>query len=109
MKTNQTMEKIEKLLTFLSKSPDDPFLKHALGLEYIKIGQEQKARQLFSEILDQDPSYIGTYYHYARLLERVGETETAKNFYERGMIAAKKANDMHAFNELKAAYEDLIS
>jgi tetratricopeptide (TPR) repeat protein len=102
------MEKIEKLLSFLSKSPDDPFLKHALGLEYIKIGQEQKARQLFAEILDLDPSYVGTYYHYARLLERAGETETAKDLYEKGMIEAKKANETHAFNELKAAYEDLI-
>ncbi|HSZ34204.1 MAG TPA: tetratricopeptide repeat protein [Puia sp.] len=102
------MEKIEKLLTFLSESPDDPFLKHALGLEYIKIGQEQRARQLFAEILDLDPSYIGTYYHYARLLERAGELEAAKDLYEKGMIAAKNANETHAFNELKAAYEDLI-
>jgi tetratricopeptide (TPR) repeat protein len=102
------MEKIEKLLTFLSKSPDDPFLKHALGLEYIKIGQEQRARRLFAEILDLDPFYIGTYYHYARLLERAGEIEAAKDLYEKGMTAAKKANETHAFNELKAAYEDLI-
>ena len=102
------MEKIEKLLIFLSESPDDPFLKHALGLEYIKIGQEQRARQLFAEILDLDPSYIGTYYHYARLLERAGELEAAKDLYEKGMIAAKNANETHAFNELKAAYEDLI-
>jgi Tfp pilus assembly protein PilF len=103
------MEKIEKLLTFLSKSPEDPFLKHALGLEYIKIGNEQEARLLFSEILKRDPSYIGTYYHFAHLLERAGETEAAKEIYEKGMIAAKKANDTHAFNELKVAYEDLIS
>ena len=102
------MEKIEKLLTFLAKSPEDSFLKHALGLEYIKIGNEQEARQLFSEILKLDPAYIGTYYHYAHLLERVGEADAAKDIYEKGMAAAKKLNDKHAFNELKAAYEDLI-
>jgi Tfp pilus assembly protein PilF len=102
------MEKIEKLRTFLRQSPEDPFLKHALALEYIKMGNETEARRLFLEILTKDPSYIGTYYHFARLLERAGETENAKTWYEKGMIAAKNLGDIHAYNELQAAYEDLI-
>jgi Tfp pilus assembly protein PilF len=102
------MEKIEKLRSFLIRSPDDPFLKHALALEYIKLGNENEARELFLEILTRDPSYIGTYYHLARLLERAGETENAKSWYEKGMTAAKQAGDGHAYNELHAAYEDLI-
>jgi Tfp pilus assembly protein PilF len=103
------MDKIEKLKSFLSASPDDPFLKHALGLEYIKLGDDSTARQLFLEILAGNPSYIGTYYHLAHLLERVGESENAKNWYEKGMEAAKKAGDLHAYNELQTAYEELIA
>jgi Tfp pilus assembly protein PilF len=102
------MEKIENLKSFLINSPGDSFLKHALALEYIKLGEEAEARKLFLEILEHDPSYIGSYYHLARLLERTGETENAKNWYERGMIAAKQAGDIHAYNELQAAYEDFI-
>jgi Tfp pilus assembly protein PilF len=102
------MEKIEKLKSFLRQSPVDPFLNHALALEYIKLGNETDARQLFLEILDRDPAYIGTYYHLARLLERVGEIENAKTWYEKGMIAAKQAGDIHAYNELQAGFEDLI-
>ena len=102
------MEKIEKLKTFLNNSPEDSFLKHALALEYIKFGNESMARQLFLEILNRDPSYIGTYYHLGRLLERTGEMETARSWDEKGMIAAKNAGDLHTYNELLAAYEDLI-
>ena len=102
------MEKIEKLKSFLAGSPDDAFLKHALALEYIKLGNESEARQLFLDILERDPSYIGTYYHLARLLERAGEIENAKSWYEKGMRAAKQADDRHAYNELQTAYEDLI-
>jgi hypothetical protein len=91
------MEKIEKLKSFLAHTPEDPFLKHALALEYIKSGNDAR-----------DPSYIGTYYHLARLMERAGEMANAKIWYEKGMAAAKKAADGHAFNELQAAYEDLI-
>jgi Tfp pilus assembly protein PilF len=102
------MEKIEKLKSFLVHSPDDPFLKHALALEYIKMGNEKDARSLFMEILDRDPAYIGSYYHLAGLMQRAGETDIARIWYEKGMNAAKLAGDLHAFNELLAAYEDLI-
>jgi tetratricopeptide (TPR) repeat protein len=100
------MEKIEKLKSFLKSSPEDPFLNHALALEFIKMGNDREARILFLKILVRDPSYIGSYYHLARLLERAGETANAKDWYEKGMIAAKEAGDGHAFNELRAAYED---
>jgi Tfp pilus assembly protein PilF len=102
------MQKIDQLNSFLINSPEDPFLKHALALEWIKLGNDAEARKLFLEILERDPSYIGTYYHLARLLERAGEMQNAKSWYEKGMAAARQANDKHAYNELQAAYEDLI-
>ncbi len=103
------MEKIEKLKTFLKSTPEDPFLKHALALEYVKRGNEKDARELFLDLLDHDPSYVGSYYHLAQLMERTGESEEAGSWYEKGMTAAKKAGDNHAYNELRAAYEDLIN
>ncbi len=102
------MEKMERLLSFLKNSPDDPFLKHALALEYIKTGAEEQARQLFLDILARDPAYIGTYYHLARLLERTGDTRAAISWYEKGMAMAREKGDQHTYNELQAAYEDLI-
>ena len=102
------MDRIPKLLDFLQTSPNDNFLKHALALEYIKINELSKARSLFEDILTQNPDYIGSYYHLAKLLEQTGEKENAINWYEKGMAAAKKAGDNHAYNELQNAYEDLI-
>jgi Tfp pilus assembly protein PilF len=102
------MEKKERLLSFLKDSPDDPFLKHALALEYIKAGAEEPAKQLFLDILTRDPGYIGTYYHLARLLERTGDTRAAISWYKKGMAMAGEKGDQHAFNELQAAYDDLI-
>ena len=102
------MERIEKLLEFLRASPDDNFLKHALALEYIKINDDARARELFEEILSRSPDYIGSYYHLAKLLERNGDAAGAIRWYERGMTAAKEARDQHAYNELQAAYEDLV-
>ncbi len=102
------MDRINKIQQYLKASPDDNFLQHALALEYIKIGDEGEARNLFETILQRDPAYVGSYYHLAKLLERQGENELAIQWYEKGMAAAKEARDQHAYNELQAAYEDLV-
>lgn len=101
-------DRIEKLKEFLLKTPGDSFLQHALALEYIKGGDDAKARELFEAILEREPGYVGSYYHLAKLLERTNETEQAIKVYEKGMEEAKKAGDQHAYNELQAAYEDLV-
>ena len=67
------MSRIEKLLEYMKTSGKDSFLQHALALEYIKIGNDEEARKLFNEILLREPTYIGSYYHLGKLLERVGD------------------------------------
>ncbi len=101
------MGRIEKLLEYIQASDKDSFLQHALALEYIKIGNDEEARKLFNEILLREPSYVGSYYHLGKLLERVGDTPKAIRIYERGMEEAKKARDNHAYSELQAAYDEL--
>lgn len=102
------MERIDKLKAFLESSPNDPFLKHALALEYVKLGNEAGARQLFEEILTLDPGYTGSYYHLGKLLERTGERLLAIEWYEKGMAAAKAVGDRHAYGELQGAYEEAM-
>ena len=101
------MDRINTLKEYLAFAPNDSFLCHALALEYIKTGDDAAARKLFENLLANDPGYVGTYYHLAKLLERVGESKLAIQWYEKGMAAAKEADDRHSYNELQAAYEDL--
>ena len=101
------MNRIEKIKEMLITSPADSFLQHALALEYIKLGMEADARNLFETILEREPGYVGSYYHLAKLLERTGETDAAIKVYERGMEETKKVGDNHAFGELRSAYEEL--
>jgi Tfp pilus assembly protein PilF len=101
------MDRITRILAFLEQNPKDSFLRHALALEYIKLGQLNDAKTLFLAVLSDNPDYVGSYYHLAKLLETLEEREAAIEWYEKGMEAAKKAGDNHALNELRAAYEDL--
>lgn len=101
------MDRIEKLKEYLKTNHKDSFLQHALALEYIKVGNDAEAKNLFNEILRREPTYVGSYYHLAKLLERIGDEEKAIKIYERGMEEAKKAGDDHSYNELRAAYEEI--
>ena len=102
------MDRIAKLKEFLQANPNDSFIQHALALEYVKAGDDAEARRLFENLLGTDESYIGSYYHLGKLLERNDEKENARRWYELGMLKAKEAGDQHAYNELQTAYDDLF-
>jgi Tfp pilus assembly protein PilF len=102
------MERIQRIIDFLQQQPKDNFLRHALALEYQKIGEDIKAKELFVAVLADSPDYIGSYYHLAKCLEKLEDKKAAIDCYEKGMTAAKLAKDDHAYRELQAAYEDLV-
>ncbi len=101
------MEKIEKLLGYLADEPEDDFLRHALAMEYIKLGNDAKAKELLEAVLLHNPGYVGSYYHLGQLLERTGKPTEAENIYVKGMEICLEQNEKHAYNELRGAYEEL--
>jgi Tfp pilus assembly protein PilF len=101
------MSRIETLLEHIEKFGKDSFLQHALALEYIKLGDDDCAREQFNELLQREPGYVGSYYHLGKLLERAGEVDHAIVVYKNGMSAAKLAGDNHSLNELRSALDDI--
>lgn len=95
-------------MEILQDQPKDSFLKHALALEYIKIDKEDEAIIQFVELLNNEPDYVGSYYHLAKLYERNQETDAAIEIYKKGMEVAKKLKDNHNLNELRSAYDNLV-
>ena len=100
-------ERIDKLKAMLAQNEGDNFLHHALALEHIKMGNDEAAKAVFETLLARDETYVGSYYHLAKLLERMGRKDEAIACYEKGMKMAKAVKDNHAYGELQAAYEDL--
>ena len=101
------MDRIQKLQQFLAEKPDDCFLKHALALEYVKLGQPEKARELFEANLRFNPAYLATYYHLGQLLERSNLPGQALEVYASGMEQARRSGDRHTYNELLQVFTEL--
>lgn len=101
------MDRIDKLKAFISANPLDHFSKHALAMEYVKLGDDPSARSLLESILAAEPGYTGSYYHLGKLLERQKEFEAAIQVYEKGIEMARNQGDNHARSELMGALENM--
>jgi Tfp pilus assembly protein PilF len=101
------MDRIAKLQEFLALDPGDLFSAHALALEWVKAGEDATAKDIFEDILARDPSYVGSYYHLGRLLERTGRMEEARQVYGAGLEVALSKKEQLAANELRSALEEL--
>ena len=102
------MDRIAQIKEWLAATPKDSFLRHALALEYIKLGEKNAAKEQFEQLLEDDPDYVGSYYHIAKLMEDLQDKNAAIHWYEKGMQIAKQLNEKHAYNELQSAYEELM-
>ncbi|WP_234570623.1 tetratricopeptide repeat protein [Rhodohalobacter sp. 614A] len=105
MKNNN--QKIRELAESLKKNPDDSFTKFALALELLKKDDVTKAKVLFESVLEQDPDYLGVYYHLGKLYERQSRFEEAKKLFTDGYKVAKEQQNERTALELKDALESL--
>lgn len=94
---------IPTLAARIKDNPDDSFSKFALALELIKIGQKEKAQVLFESIIENDPNYVGVYYHLGALYVGLEENKKALSTYKKGIEIANTLNDQHARTELQSA------
>lgn len=101
-------KRLEQLLGFLSDGSKDPFIKYAIATEYAKIGDHEKALSYYNDLVDNEPLYVGTYYHLGKLLEQLERKEEAVSIYEKGMSVATKVGDRHALSELQTVYRSAL-
>ena len=99
--------RLEQLFGFLKDDPNDPFLLYAIATEYRQADLE-KAREYYEKLLAEHESYVGTYYHAAKLYEENGQNDMAEQTYKKGMQISRREGNMHAFSELQQAYNKMM-
>lgn len=96
-------DRLEQLLQFLTENPQDSFLKYAIAMEYAKKSENEKALEYYQDLVQNDPEYVGTYYHLGKLYEKLEQFDNAFTAYEQGKKIAKSIGNRHALNELMGA------
>ena len=98
-----SQDRLEALLSFYEEDPRDAFTRFAIAREYLKRDETEKALAFFEGLVEEDPDYVGTYYHLGKLYERLGRTSEAVRTYGRGIQVAQARRDAHARAELQDA------
>jgi tetratricopeptide (TPR) repeat protein len=97
------MSRLEQLQNLLRESPNDSFLLFAIAKEYEGASEKDQALHYYLQIVNNDPDYVGTYYHLAKLYEKMGQPAEALATYGTGMAVARKVGDQHTLAELSSA------
>ncbi len=100
-------KRLEQLQNLLKDDPTDSFLLFAIAKEYESWGKLKQALEHYLTIKEQDPDYIGLYYHLGKLYEELEEFDKALEAYTIGMETAQTQGDTHAYGELRGAKEML--
>lgn len=92
----------------LAQNPADAFLRYGLAMELVKSGQLQGAVTEFRTLLDHNPNYAAAYFHGGQALEKLGDIDQARAFYEKGVEVTSRTGDQHTRSELQAALDMLL-
>lgn len=99
------MGRLEDLQRLLEQDPANNRLQYMLAMEYLSQGRPAEAASVLRSLLERDPAYVPAYYQAGRACEQAGDVEAARDFYSRGIEAARRAGDGHAASELQAALD----
>lgn len=103
----KAMGRLEDLQRLLEQDPSNNRLQYMLAMEMLSQSRAADAAATLRSLLDRNPDYVPAYYQAGRASEQAGDEAAARDFYRRGIEAARRAGDAHAASELQAALDIL--
>lgn len=101
------LDRLNSLLQMLEEDKQDSFIRFAVAKEYEKLDDVSMALHYYTELKNDNPDYVGLYYHLAKLHEYMDNENEAMTVYLEGIEVAKKLKDFHALSELNNAKTNL--
>ena len=90
----------KQLMELLADSPNDSELLYFLAMESVAEKDDDQAIEGFRRALNADHDHVASHLQLGQALVRQGNEDEARKVYARGMEAAKKAGNHHAFSEI---------
>jgi thioredoxin-like negative regulator of GroEL len=97
----------ETLEAVVAQNPGDAFARYGLALECMNTGETEAAFAHFRALLEKNPDYVPGYQMFGQLLARLERKQEARDVLTRGMSAARKAGNLHAFSEMEGVLLEL--
>jgi tetratricopeptide (TPR) repeat protein len=99
-------KRLQMLEQMVASGQADAFASYALGMEYRRSGELDKALQVFDQLRVEHGQYLPTYLMAAQILLEQQRAGDAVPWLEQGILVAKQQSDGKALGELQAALEE---
>lgn len=96
-------KRLDMLSTLIEKGSVDPFVWYARAMELRTLDRLEEALSAYAEVETRFPDYVPTYLMAGQAAELAKRMDEARQWYQRGLDAARRAQDAHASAELNAA------
>jgi tetratricopeptide (TPR) repeat protein len=97
----------EALKAMLAQDPSNTLARYGLAMELANSGELAAAVAEFRALIEHNPNYAAAYFHGGQALEKLGDVEQARLFYEHGIQVTSRTGDAHTRSELQAALDML--
>jgi tetratricopeptide (TPR) repeat protein len=97
--------RLDALRSMVAQDPGNSFLRYGLAMEYRNAGDLRAAMEEFRALREGNPEYHAAYFHGGQTLERLGQLEEARRWYQEGIEVTTRKGDQHARSELQAALD----
>lgn len=101
------MSRLEAVKALVAQDPANSRVRFMLCMEHLGAQDWSAAVAELSELIQRDPAYLAAYFQAGRVSEQLGQEDQARDFYRRGIDAARAAGDTHTLSELQAALDIL--
>ncbi len=95
------MERIEGLEEIVADDPEDHTARFMLATELAKAGRPGEAIPHFRAVVEADPEYTAAYRGLGRALVSEGDTDAAREVFERGVVVADRTGDYQSGKEME--------
>ena len=95
--------RLDILKQMVEQDPKNTFARYGLAMEFANSGNPQQAVEEYRAVLQMDENYAAAYYHGGQALEKLGDIESARALYEKGIEVTSRKGDGHTRAEIEAA------
>jgi len=93
--------RIQQFEEFLKTNPDNALFQYSLGLEYLRVGNAEKAITPLRAAIRLQADYSAAYRELGKALTQAGLTEEAVQTYREGINVAKGRGDLQTAREMR--------
>lgn len=92
----------DQLQLMLDANPTDEFLQYSVAMACASEGNEEEAAERLKTLCTASPDHVSAWFQRGQILNRLDETEEAREVLLTGIAAAQRVGDSHAEAEMRA-------